>query len=537
MASGFRQELLNARERVMSGDVNRLQKFAAGDIAEILDWMSMSLSQDDLESNGQSVLITTTQSPAFGLVVGGLMFRPTISSINAAIDPGLVMLVNPDAVVDPDDSPVKYIRDAGLASGTLTFTANISGSRRIDVVECQRTEAVVETAVRDVFDTLSGLFAPTSINKVTKSTLTYRIRNGVGGAGFPGTASGWMPLAVISVPSGGLGTWDDCTIWDVRPLLSDLARPHSRGNVDLASQTRTTMALTTKNTTTKLIPLGYCETQLGVWRAGGRFPYYSPGAANPGYIDLRTANYLEPGTAFAARKMYIVYLAQPFGLPRWVQYSNPNFGQLIPLGPRGLPILSVTIPNSMVGRPPGISPINLPTGFGFSGTTTNVVAIAAGYCDSISNVPWELGCDGRMQLPAVAFDSVAINPASVVGTQLNFTLTAGTHFPANARRVRLRLKEKIAFAAVAPVYFEAITKDDIGTVHFLTQTISSGPYKSTVTTETVQMEFEMPIEPTWADSLATVNHSLICDVTGGSPTPSAVLADHELRVVGWDMGP
>src|SRR5574338_306789 len=261
--SGGKIVKITTRERLSSSDSMRAQQFRASELADFLAHVFLTQTEDDLECNGVPTYHTTTEDPLTAVVLNGLTFVPTIGTATGVIQSGMVIMSNPDGSPDPDDSARKLVVMPDAASPTLT--PNVSGSTRIDVLEATRTVANVETAIRDVFDNANGTFTPTSLTKVLGSQLTYRIRTGTPGAGWPGTASGYMPIAVISVPDGA-SVWDDCTIWDVRPLAAELVRSPFQASYDLTAQKRNNFLLTTGNTRTQLYPGGYCEPQLGAWR-------------------------------------------------------------------------------------------------------------------------------------------------------------------------------------------------------------------------------------------------------------------------------
>src|SRR5262249_16005130 len=153
----------NPNERAVSGDPNRLQRFAQADLAELLAWISLASTRDDLDSGGVATRTSTTDSPMRALVLNGLLFRPAALRLpNAGIAPGAALVVNPDASPNADDSSVKIARSDGvqIGSGALLLTPNFAGSPRIDVVEFSQAPTIVETANRDVFDPSTGLYAP-----------------------------------------------------------------------------------------------------------------------------------------------------------------------------------------------------------------------------------------------------------------------------------------------------------------------------------------------------------------------------------------
>src|ERR1700729_3903361 len=203
MASGDKEMVINSLARAVSTDQTRMQKFANADRAELFRFLlDISMGSDDLDANGVLTQYTTQNNPLNAEIIGnGLTVKPVVGALDLLVDPGLLYLLNPDAA--PDDSNYKYVNDAGIGTtGLLAMTANSSGQTRIDVIECQNlVNATAETDNRDIFNPSTGAFNATTVSKAVKGYLTYRVRAGTPGSGFPGTAAGWLPLAVASVPT------------------------------------------------------------------------------------------------------------------------------------------------------------------------------------------------------------------------------------------------------------------------------------------------------------------------------------------------
>lgn len=436
MSSGKRVIVINPQERLVSADVNRLQSFNARDDAELLRYMVDVTADDDLGAAAVVTEYTTTGTPLRAEIMNGLLVRPQVASFDLAIDPGVLLAISPDG--DPDASVYKYVRDAGAPSGSLVIAANASGSTRFDVVECQIDGAPsIVTDTRDVFNTVNGTFSPTLLTKETASRLTYRVRQGVAGSGFPGAVAGWLPLMVAQVPNGAASN-DACVFWDVRPLISDRrAQP---------------FALTGMNDTLQSLDgevqrVGAFDTRLrGLVRAfyndrkaGGIF---RPGTtqADADYINLTDAANQDTATPivepFGNPPNYYLYLMFPFGLPRWARYTDASSGSRVPRAPRGIPLISLTPPVHFTNAPS--AGIGLP---GFGVTSTAGVCVMVGTTGQSDNFA-PITMRNRSVRPYLAGRWVATGTYTS-GTGIitfNFPTGVSEFVPRNARACWFRLQ-------------------------------------------------------------------------------------------------
>lgn len=425
MPSGNRREILHTRERILSTDHNRLQTFLSADIAGLLQ-SQVDVRTTDQDANGLEGVGTAVGNPLRGVIQSGIRVRPEIGTLNTFVEPGLACLVDPDAVPDSDDVPYKWVRDPGVQlAGSLVLTPG-AGSARIDMVECQRVDTVLESDNRDIFDPTTGLFTAVSVDKVAASRLNYRIRTGTPGGGFAGlgTAAGWLPLAVALVPAAA-ASWDACTVWDVRPLVSDFV--HSPFRVDAVHPT---------------IPRGYAQC----WDAG---------VANDRIVGLIESSFRgrrvggelcppgEPATSLSIQAMldpafvgttfpWYIYLLQPFGLPRWAKYSPSASGSRIPRSPRGIPCVANQPPDGYTGEP--VNPVGLPTATGLGGTSDEGVCVAAGLFTAAVLEGFTMA-DGWTTTNAVKSKT----PSSGAGTvNLTYDIVLGADVPPNAVEVEVQ---------------------------------------------------------------------------------------------------
>ena len=128
-----------------------------------------------------------------------------------------------------DDSDYIIVRSPGVVADTvLTFTPNVSGSARTDVVECRVIQVVVLNTTRDIFDPVTETFTPTLVDKVIEHQLEFRIDPGTGGAGLRVPDPEWCPLAIVFVQDAAAG-FSTSEVYDVRPLV-DLRAPGGGGS-------------------------------------------------------------------------------------------------------------------------------------------------------------------------------------------------------------------------------------------------------------------------------------------------------------------
>ena len=377
MSQGPETVVFNTYERAVSTDLNRLQVFQARILADMLRYSYDARAMEN-EAGGVAYPLSGTAAPPSAAIVGGIMARPEMGTTAMFIDPGVICIADTDLPVDVDASPYKVISDPGiLTAGTLALTANTSGYTRIDIVECQRAaDQVIESDSRDLYDPQTDLFTAATVTKAKADKLTYRIRKGTPGLGFPGVVSGWLPLAVCRVPNGA-SDWNAVDLWDVRPMASDLLNTP----FDIAQSTYPRSADESRDVEVLVLSaqtaypynnpipmIGNVDLQLINRKIGGKF------AVDGSNLDLNNVDILEPtfytdladgiGGAILSKAFY-VWLVCPHGLPRWVKYSPWTAGYRKPLSLRGLPVLSCAGPDAN-GFP--IRPLQLPIGLAMPAT-------------------------------------------------------------------------------------------------------------------------------------------------------------------------
>lgn len=409
MTQAGQRMILNTRERIISTDHNRLQAFADRNEGEAARFGIDAVGQG-ANAGGVVDVNTAATNPLRGTILSGLLVRPT-GTVDIAIDGGVVLMRDADAVPSADDSQLKRVIDPGLGTGTLTLTPG-SGGVRVDVLECARIDLVTESDNRDVFDPATGLFTPIAVPKVASARLTYRIRTGSNGGGFAGvgTATGWMPLAVFVVGSAATD-WTGVTIYDVRPLESDIRTSHHRV-VDTNREHKGRLSF---NAPTMMLS-GEHEVESQGRALGGRFNDDLTNALSSGFIAL-------------ANLPFVVWALTPFGLPRWCKYGS----NLLPGGSRGVLCISNVQPTPYVGTP--VATVALPTATGLGGSTQAGAAVGIGYCNTVPAIR-SFRTKGWRTYPA---DHIAAAVLSGSGTaDVVFGLTQAVHVPQGTRTVRLR---------------------------------------------------------------------------------------------------
>lgn len=439
MSGGQKRQIINTRERATSTDPNRMQSHIAFDNAERARFLfSLSTNQDQ---TGLEVFTSGVVSDPLEMhILGGIIVQPQNGQSYVHISRGTAWVVDPDGVTgssnpaaaNPDDNEFKYVSTLGVFDTSLEHPANAGPGVRIDVIECQRNDVVLETNSVDVFDPSTGQFSPVAVDKVAKSELVFRIRTGSPGGGFPGTAQGWCPIAVAAVPAGFSAT-DDIDYWDVRPLVYDrVFAPFNRTSSDPAFRRfDASINELVAGTTSEL--WGIIETSFGAYRAGGVINPSVPGATGAGRINLHSTDHHSSSLgALAADTIYYVWALFPFGLPRWAFYTTS--GTRIPQPTNGILTVSDVGP-AAAAHTVAASAIDLPAATALSGSTTAGACLLAFRTKvGAAEIAPHFATKGEVKFTQ---GSVVTGPASVNQTAQTerFALTIGTHYPRNARYI------------------------------------------------------------------------------------------------------
>lgn len=539
MSSGHKRMQSNTRERLVSNDFNRLQSFIAADRALFHRRFFMDQYVVDT-SCGYAIEPSAITAPLLADIIGGLMVVPVIGTGSVTITGGEMVAYFPASTPDPDDDPSKVIFDAGVSAiGVLVIAPNAGPGERIDVIECQPIEQVEEQDNRDIFDPATGLFTPALVDKVLAGRLQYRVRSGLAGGGYPGNVTGWLPLAVASVPAGSVST-DTVTFWDVRPLIVERAvQPFHAGSL-LQERGRCIVLADEWISPGEIRLSGAVDLSFGYYRAAGTLAKGTPtavmGTGDVLWIDALNVENQSPGFVAVADRPYYVYACFPFGLPRWVRYTENNTGGMgrIPGSMRGIPTVSMVAPN-YTGAPSAV--VALPLSTGLTGSTQFAALIVAGNADGAGAMRG-FSSDGRMCILGGLSAGIPIGPTATNINTDSYSLVGNTHYPASARKLRLRIgcnftgAPAAAFSFGRTVYVKRFTAaDNVASVATATENAvfdGAGIY-------TDSFEIEIPMLSTWPAIVAAVTRNISVNYF---PTAAVVTrVGGTLSVIGWDLGP
>lgn len=533
MSSGNRTLVFNTRERALSADNNRAQRFIAADRALLMQrfYDDRRLSWIDSTNAAATQASGAAGTPLQADVYGGLMVVPGSSS--CTVTPGTLGCVAPDpGTVTADDSPYLLINDAGVPTvGILNFVANAGGSARVDFIECRPAASVVLSDSRDIFNPVTGLFTPTSVPKVTTTVLEYRYRVGVAGSGVPALALGWLPIGAVVVSTTAI-SFVDCDFYDVRPLVEDRVRPGPVSYSEAAYHTIADADWRAYDDTGSCCVSGLAYSDYNGYLAGGKLRRATPSFTgtrsgtgkddgDPNFINLENAENQDVGFSHTANHRNFLYAVFPLDLPRWVRYSQSAvspFGR-IPRGPRGIVVVS-KLDSSLPG---GGSPVlTLPVFGNASGVVLGLVKSNVGGTDFATGQgvgSWNYTSDPM----SVSFDA----PAAQV---VNLFLSTTDNWPQFAKALKLGLL--FAYKSTSGVERSTVTVDitKSGVVLqrvgvFSVDTIDTNPALLALTMEV----------PTPADGLNTTRGSYSVRFTIGAGN-IAPLAGGSAQIIGWEMG-
>lgn len=374
MSSGQKRLLIQSRERAVSTDIARLQTFIAADQCIRLGHFYNDRRLNYITNPGVAAPVVSI-APVVADIYGGFMVSPD-NATSLTISGGSMSLLFPDSGGTVDDSAVIFVNDPGVQTlGVLPFTANGGGGVRVDLVECQPVDTLLESDSRDIFVPATGLFAPATVEKVRAFRMTYRIRLGTPGGGLPALATGWLPLTVAIVPVGA-ADFGSCDFYDVRPLVEERVAPQPINGTRGRARVNDAEFQVISNSGAMTIQ-GFAETVFGGYRAGGwlrRSTAYGAGGTrtgagnadgDPTFINLELAENQALGYTLTSSGLITVGAFFPGGLPRWVRYSESaiggGFGR-VPQGPRGILMLT----DGQPGKNGIYSPQGLPAQIGIA---------------------------------------------------------------------------------------------------------------------------------------------------------------------------
>lgn len=538
--NGGKRFVFNTRERALSGDQNRVQNVHDQMLAEILRGLFDASSELDQKAGSVEVFSTGSETPPSATIIAGIRPRPEVGTINLFVEGGSLVIVDKPAPTT-DESKLAFVVDPGVqTAGVLTLTPGSGGSIRIDVIECQRIEPVLESDNRDIFNPSTGLFTPAMVDKVVAARLTYRIRTGTIGGGFPGIAAGWLPLAVCSVPSGAT-TWDDVTLWDVRPLASERVQQPFNAYPSLNYVHRHNVACDNVTAPGEIRQSGVVDVSFGAYRAGGRLIH--PGTTND-YIDVANTTLWAAGFASAALPWYL-YAVFPFGLPRWVQYSPASAGIREPRGIRGIPVVSRWEPR-YDGRP-SINAALTPAWTGLlDPASQNAILLLAGLQADPGGGPTGILADGHVihfvEGPTKQLTPIATDTVNSTTWQLNDS----TSQPGNARAVYLKLQLIITVTAGTPKQVEFYRDVSVGgpdgTTTNTATIVNCGNERGYIyavanTTYALEVSVRVPLAYTAQTFVGTRQFNVFWAHAISASGLTFTITSRLATIMGWELGP
>lgn len=555
MSSGRKAVRQNTRERVISTDFNRTQSMVAG-------WNNEAAREQMLAPQDDSFYVGTTffapgpvsvagdilvpSAPDYAGILNGLMVIVPAAATYLLISGGMLVVVDPEGAagssdptaLNPDDGPgpSRLVYSAGVTvAGSLSWTPNPGPGTRIDIVEVQRTNVVAETDNRDIFDPATGLFTPAAVTKVIVGDLSYRIRLGAPGGGLPTPALGWVPLAVMATGAGAVNL-DAVVVWDVRPLLSDLASPYAQVRSIFPRTERFSFVCERHSTPGQLKLSGESVGAYLGWKIGGIFR--EPDLTSTPFVNLANAPFYQAaGFVSVAGFPYYVYALWPQGYVRWVRYHNlpvAGVGGRVPGSFRGIITVSQTPPIN--GQP--IAPVALPPAWGLGVSTIFGALVASGTVDGGGLALGFIG-DGDMISHEFGLAPwFTVPPSSIVGPIVSYILLPGIHFPAGASRVRAASLVTCTNTNAASLFqaFQTVsvttTPAGLELAHVLSETsVQGSPGLAMI----VGKEFVIPVGQDGISAMppSEVQHriDLLAVNAVGPSAPTAA----GLIVTGWDM--
>lgn len=536
MANGTRM-ILNTRERAVSDDNNRSWAFL---LAQAVLAMS-----EDLTDNPDASLPSSVDHMTNSLVLQGLLVRPDAGT-HVTIDAGAALFYDP-AFTTADEGPIVLAQSEGVTSGALAFVANAGPDIRVDVFECRPVDILVAAESRDIYNPVTRLFVPTTVDKVRTVGLEFRVRRGA-----PSLVDDpeWLPLAVAFVKLFDL-SYERCDFYDVRPLVTERRHVGSR----TSGTSLTVSRLDFDGAVARL--QGDLEGTAYGFKAGGDAntapirrsapvsldAYFnstaSPTGGNTAYVAWTPDNVAD-GFAPADGAMVGLYCVFPAlsatPLPRWRRYSQ-GASPRVPTGPRGIFVfdhiargnstyrgVNVVLPTHLVGTL--ASPAQgIVAGCGWfdSGSTAlHAVSSGGGWISrphfDITNLP---------TLPSVAASAINATHPNISVTYNSTAGLANISYPPWSKGIRVMMRfQMIASEASAPsiALWQAVDiTHGVDRPNLLGLKTENHPSVDTVNLAVYMGPFDLPQNPVGMAKTVMVT-DLPLQVTTVDRTPSANLA-------------
>ena len=413
--SGVIQTVINTREQLVSSDINGLQYNQSAALMQVVRrlWndrytnvipgQPVFSSTGGVSGNGiPNTAIGVGTQPLAAEIFGGLMVQPGSGAASLLVQAGTLGCIFPTTPTNPLDSPYTLVDDPGVQLlGVIPFVANPGVFKRGGWVECSPVLTVLTVENRNIFDPITGLFIPTPVVKSAAARLTYRWRQAtVDTKIFPILDPYWTPLAYTCMRPGAL-TFDDCTFYDVRNLITDRPYPFSRDETSYGvtdTHKQVTYSVTDAGGGPRsvvgmydIIGEGFDPESATIGgksfgRVSGKIFKSTPslgGARVNSQVFIATASEnIAPFTTSIASTFHFVVALFPLGLPRWSRYMElPINGQRYPEQQRGL----MTVTSLNCDADGKVLGVELPPGLDIiTGNTASGRMIAPLYFDSSS---------------------------------------------------------------------------------------------------------------------------------------------------------
>lgn len=295
----LRSVIWNVLERITSVDLNNLQAIAAVNSQAA----ARTQSRSGVE---QSVLPLAFDVRDNLAQVAGL--EPTITGVADTLELTAGSLVTksaayPAPIPGEDFTPWRMYNglDGSATSLTVPFPVALPTWYLLEA----RVGENVTSAVADIWNTTTKVFAPALVPKQRTTTLETQWKAGTAGGNWPSktNANGWVPICyVLRAPGGGVIAESD--VYDVRPLPSDLLTYASAKALNRQGlfNWKTTGANTIELTTVEpAVALGL-SLEAGNFTAGT-------------YVDLDLSTILDANDgSLSASTTYYLYIAPLRGL-------------------------------------------------------------------------------------------------------------------------------------------------------------------------------------------------------------------------------
>lgn len=410
--SGNDNLLMNNLERALSTDINDLQSIEARVLAELFRYTfrARALGLPFVESN---------RNIAMGLAVSA-------SGSDVSVSQGVLLQQSATLAPIPGALDSSY-RLARLDTPTVV-TGPVPGVNTWYLLEAQMVQAVVTSAVRDIYNPGTQTFAPALVPKIVAQTIQFQLVAGALGQLPLPSGGDWVPVAGVLWPAGGGAP---LRIVDMRPL-PDV----EEGGFTLSSE-----AVHQRVNTATLPDTPSSDVLVGArtFNAQGRMGGTVSGVFNP-----TAADFVEPGTVIAANQWFYLYLAS------WSALGlKPQNAQPAPSAFRGVLVLSATPP--VTGSLVPSAAITLPAPYGALAVSAGAVCVGA-FRRNAANTGWVQSSETRGRgIVASGANAIVVN-TSAAGPAASQTVAVNlsTFVPRHARSIRLRFDVDAAVVAGTP---------------------------------------------------------------------------------------